>query len=118
MFPLPAALALLAVAGWADVISSVFRSTIVQLSVPDALLGRLTGLQIAVVTGGPRLGDVEAGAVAAAFGDTASVVSGGLACVAGALLLAGLLPAFRRQRAEEPEVPHRGGEPQPDLTQV
>jgi MFS family permease len=58
---LPAALALLAVAGWADVISAVFRSTIVQLSVPDALRGRLTGLQISVVTGGPRLGDVEAG---------------------------------------------------------
>jgi predicted MFS family arabinose efflux permease len=106
---LPAALALLAVAGWADVISAVFRSTIVQLSVPDALRGRLTGLQISVVTGGPRLGDVEAGAVAAAFGDTFSVVSGGLACVAGALVLAGLLPAFRRQRAEEP---------QPVLTQV
>jgi MFS family permease len=97
---LPAALTLLAVAGWADVISAVFRSTIVQLSVPDALRGRLTGLQISVVTGGPRLGDLEAGAVAAAFGDTTSVVSGGLACVVGALLLAGLLPGFRRQRAE------------------
>ena len=106
---LPAALALLAVAGWADVISAVFRTTIVTLSVPDALRGRLTGLQISVVTGGPLLGDVEAGAVAAAFGDTAAVVSGGLACVAGALLLAGLLPAFRRQRVEEP---------QPVLTQV
>ena len=107
---LPVALALLAVAGWADVISSVFRSTIVQLAVPDALRGRLTGLQISVVTGGPLLGDVEAGAVAAAFGDTVSVVTGGLACVAGALLLAGLLPDFRRQRADE--------EPAPDLTQV
>jgi hypothetical protein len=101
---LAAALALLAVAGWADVISAVFRTTIVQLAVPDALRGRLTGLQISVVTGGPLLGDVEAGAVAAAFGDTASVVSGGLVCVAGALLLAGLLPAFRRQMAEEPQL--------------
>jgi len=100
---LAAALALLAVAGWADVISAVFRTTIVQLSVPDALRGRLTGLQISVVTGGPLLGDVEAGAVATAFGDTASVVSGGLVCVAGALLLAALLPAFRRQMAEEPQ---------------
>jgi predicted MFS family arabinose efflux permease len=97
---LPAALALLAIAGWADVISAVFRSTIVQLSVPDVLRGRLTGLQISVVTGGPRLGDLEAGVVAAAFGDTASVVSGGLACVAGALVLAGLLPTFRRQHAD------------------
>ncbi len=96
---LPAALALLAVAGCADVISAVFRSTIIQLTVPDALRGRLSGLQIAVVTGGPRIGDLESGAVAAAFGDTVSVVSGGLACIAGALVLARVLPGFRRQRA-------------------
>jgi predicted MFS family arabinose efflux permease len=107
---LPAALALLALAGWADVISAVFRNTIIQLAVPDALRGRLSGLQIAVVAGGPRVGDLEAGAVAAGFGDTASVVSGGLACIVGAVLLARLLPGFRRQRtgpaagpgAEEP----------------
>jgi predicted MFS family arabinose efflux permease len=94
------ALALLAVAGWADVVSAVFRSAIVQLAVPDALRGRLTGLQISVVTGGPRLGDTEAGAVAAAFGNTTSVVSGGLACIATALLLTGLLPGFRRQHVD------------------
>ena len=52
----------------------------------------------AVVTGGPRIGDLESGAVAAAFGDTVSVVSGGLACIAGALVLARVLPGFRRQR--------------------
>jgi predicted MFS family arabinose efflux permease len=95
---LPGALLLLAVAGCADVISAVFRSTIIQLAVPDSLRGRLAGLQIAVVTGGPRIGDLESGAVAAAFGDTVSIVSGGLACVAGALVLARLLPGFRRQR--------------------
>jgi MFS family permease len=95
---LPGALALLAVAGWADVISAVFRGTIIQLAVPDALRGRLSGLQIAVVSGGPRIGDAESGAVAAGFGDTISVVSGGLACIAGALLLARLLPGFRHQR--------------------
>jgi MFS family permease len=97
---LPGALALLAVAGWADVISAVFRNTIIQLAVPDALRGRLSGLQIAVVTGGPRVGDLEAGAVAAAFGDTTSIVSGGLACIAGALILARLLPGFRRQQTQ------------------
>ncbi len=102
---LPAALALLAAAGCADVISAVFRSTIIQLAVPDALRGRLAGLQIAVVTGGPRVGDLESGAVAAAFGDTVSVVSGGLACIAGALLLARLLPGFRHQRVS---VDHHG----------
>jgi hypothetical protein len=53
-----------------------------------------------VVTGGPRIGDLEAGAVAAAFGDTVSVVSGGLACIAGALILARLLPGFRRQQTQ------------------
>jgi MFS family permease len=94
---LPAALVLLAVAGWADVISAVFRNTIIQLSVTDEYRGRLQGLQMAVVTGGPRLGDLESGGVATAFGNTVSVVSGGLACVAGALLLAWLLPGFRRQ---------------------
>jgi MFS family permease len=113
---LPAALVLLAVAGWADVISAVFRSTIIQLTVPDALRGRLAGLQIAVVAGGPRIGDLEAGAVAtgfggAVFGDTVSVVSGGLACIVGALVLAQLLPGFRRQRMEPTH--HGPAEPRP-----
>ena len=91
------ALALLAVAGWADVVSAVFRGTIIQLAAPDALRGRLMGLQMAVVTAGPRIGDAESGAAASAFGATASVVSGGLACIGGALILARLLPAFSRQ---------------------
>ncbi len=104
---LPLALLLLAVAGCADVISAVFRNTIIQLAVPDALRGRLMGLQMAVVTGGPRIGDLESGAVANAFGDTTSVVSGGLACIVGALLLARALPGFRRQLAPpaEPAAP-------------
>lgn len=93
------ALILLAVAGWADVVSAVFRNTILQSSVPDHLRGRLSAVQIAVVQGGPRLGDFESGAVAEAFGTSFSVVSGGVACVAGALTLAALLPGFRKQRA-------------------
>ena len=106
---LPAALLLLALAGCADVISAVFRNTIIQLSVPDSLRGRLAGLQIAVVTGGPRIGDLEAGAVATAFGTTLSVVSGGLACIAGALVLARLLPGFRRQRMDPGVNPGEAG---------
>ena len=102
---LPAALVLLAVAGWADVISAVFRNTIIQLSVPDGLRGRLSGVQMAVVAGGPRVGDFEAGAVAAVFGDTTSVVSGGLACIAGALILARLLPGFRHLRVHDEQHP-------------
>ncbi len=96
---LPLALVLLAVAGWADVLSAVFRNTIIQFAGPDGMRGRLMGVQMAVVAGGPRLGDLEAGAVATAFGDTVSVVSGGLACVAGALLLAWALPGFTRLRS-------------------
>jgi hypothetical protein len=65
--------------------------------VPDELRGRMMGMQMAAVAGAPRIGDVESGAVAAAFTPLTSVVSGGLACVAGALILARLLPAFRRQ---------------------
>jgi Transmembrane secretion effector len=113
---LPLALVLLAAAGCADVISAVFRSTIIQLAVPDGLRGRLAGLQIAVVTGGPRIGDLEAGSVATVFGDTFSVVSGGLACIAGALVLARALPGFRRQRVlgpgeSEPEAAREGDAP-------
>jgi MFS family permease len=92
---LPLALLFLAIAGWADVISAVLRNTIIQLSVPDRLRGRLAAIQIGVVQGGPRLGDLEAGAVGYAFGTEFSVVSGGLACIAGAILLAWRMPGFR-----------------------
>ena len=93
---LPLALALLAVAGAADVVSAVFRNTILQLTVPDGLRGRLAAIHIGVVTGGPRLGDAEAGAVAALAGPRVSVVSGGLACLAGVALLAWRLPELDR----------------------
>ncbi len=95
------ALFFLAVAGAADVISAVFRNTILQVTVPEHLRGRLFGIHILVVTGGPRLGDLEAGLVAAAFNPTVSVVSGGLLCIAGAGLVAWRVPAFRRYHAGE-----------------
>ena len=98
---LPLALLLLAVAGAADVVSAVFRNTILQLSVPDRLRGRLSSVHIAVVTGGPRLGDAEAGAVAALTTPRISVVSGGLACVAGVVALARLFPELGRWTMED-----------------
>jgi MFS family permease len=113
---LPLALALLAVAGWADVLSAVFRNTIIQFSGPDSMRGRLMGVQMAVVAGGPRLGDLESGAVANAFGTTFSVVSGGLACVAGALVVARSLPGFRYQRSALPKGPAEEGREGADLT--
>jgi len=93
---LPLALALLAIAGAADVFSAVFRNTILQLSIPDSMRGRMSSVQLAVVTGGPRLGDFESGAAAALGGLRFSVVSGGLACLAAVGMLALWLPPFRR----------------------
>src|SRR3954466_5399052 len=97
------ALVLLAVAGAADMVSAIFRNTILQVATPDALRGRLQGVFIVVVTGGPRLGDFEAGAVANAFGLAASVVSGGLACIAGVVLLAGRYRSFAAYDARDPK---------------
>jgi len=101
------ALVLLAVAGGADVVSAVFRNTILQTSVPDTLRGRVSSVQIAVVTGGPRLGDAEAGTVAALAGLRFSVVSGGVLCVLGVLAVAWRLPQFRDYRTVtlDPECP-------------
>jgi MFS family permease len=93
------AVALLALAGAADVISAVFRTTILQLAVPDRLRGRLSSVQIAVVAGGPRLGDFEAGAVAAVTSPQFSVVSGGVLCVLGALFIARKVPEYDRYEA-------------------
>lgn len=93
---LPIGLGLLAFAGAADVFSAIFRNTILQTSVADNYRGRLSAVHIAVVTGGPRLGDLEAGAVASLVSAPFSVVSGGLACVVGVAALAWRIPEFLR----------------------
>ena len=92
----------LAIAGGADMVSAVFRSTILQVATPDALRGRLQGVFIVVVAGGPRLGDVESGSVAALTNETISIVSGGLLCVLGVFVLAAIFPAFARYDARNP----------------
>lgn len=99
---LPAALVLLAIAGAADNVSAVFRATILQAATPDAYRGRLQGVFTVVVAGGPRLGDVEAGVVAAALGEGFSVVSGGIACVVLATALAARFNGFMRYDARDP----------------
>jgi MFS family permease len=100
----------LALAGAADVISAVFRSTIQAAVVPDELRGRVAAAQILVVTGGPRVGDLEAGAVAAAFTPAVSVISGGIVCVAGVAVLAVALPQFAQYRCRANLLP---GAPSP-----
>jgi MFS family permease len=95
-FSFPLALACLAIASGADVFSAVLRSSIVQLLTPDSLRGRVSSIHILVVTGGPRIGDAEASAVAAAIGPQLSAVSGGLLSLLGVGLIALAMPEFRR----------------------
>jgi MFS family permease len=96
----PAA-ALLALAGAADSVSAVCRQIINQTVTPDALRGRMSSVFSLVVTSGPRLGDIEAGAVAAATSARFSVASGGLACLAGTALVCLAFPALARYDRDE-----------------
>jgi MFS family permease len=95
-----AGLALLVLAGAADVVSAVFRQAILQHTVPEHLQGRLSGVFFAVVAGGPRLGDAEAGGAAALGGPRFAVWSGGLACLVGVALLVWRVPALWRETGD------------------
>jgi len=99
---LPLACLFLAIAGAADNVSAVFRSTILQAATPDEFRGRLQGIFTVVVAGGPRLGDVESGTVAALFGETFSVVSGGIACIAVTAALVAAVPTFLDYDSKHP----------------
>ncbi|WP_412753613.1 MFS transporter [Krasilnikovia sp. M28-CT-15] len=89
---------LLAVAGAADLVSAVYRQSILQTYAPDRLRGRLQGVFTVVVAGGPRLGDLRAGATAGVVGPTASWVGGGLLAAGLAVVLALVFPALHRYR--------------------
>jgi MFS family permease len=96
------ALFFLAIAGAADVLSAVFRSTIVQLATPDELRGRISSLHLMVVTSGPRVGDIEAAAVASVIGAQLSALSGGILCVLGVIAVARLFPELGAHEARQP----------------
>jgi MFS family permease len=84
----------LAVAGATDVISAILRNTILQTSITDEFRSRISSVQMAVVTGGPRLGDFESGLVAGLTTTEFSIVSGGIACIVGSLALIRWRPTF------------------------
>jgi len=96
------ALFFLAVAGAADNISAIFRTTMMQVVIPDEYRGRLQGLFTVVVAGGPRLGDFESGTVAAIGGEQLSVVSGGIACIACTYALVKWHKPFMHYDSREP----------------
>ncbi|MEV4703683.1 MFS transporter [Actinoplanes sp. NPDC049316] len=89
---------LLAVGGAADLVSAVYRQSILQVYAPDRLRGRLQGVFTVVVAGGPRLGDLRAGATADVTGATASWAGGGFAAAGLAVVLALAFPALVRYR--------------------
>jgi MFS family permease len=92
--------AFLFLAGSADMVSTVLRNVIRQLSTPDQMRGRMTSVNMIFFMGGPQLGELEAGVVAQAFGPVASVVSGGFGCVLAVLWIAGRTPLLRNYRRE------------------
>lgn len=96
-------LALLALAGCADSISMVFRNTMLQAAVPDEMRGRLQGVFIVVVAGGPRLGDLVAGSVADLTSPAVAVTGGGIACVLLVCLLGLRWRGFARYDARAPQ---------------
>ncbi|MFF8261762.1 MFS transporter [Streptomyces virginiae] len=93
----------LALAGYADTVSMVFRTTMLQAATPDDMRGRLQGVFIVVVAGGPRLGDFIAGTAADLTSPAVAVTCGGLACVLVVGLLALRWRNFARYDADSPQ---------------
>jgi hypothetical protein len=93
----------LALAGGSDSVSSVFRQSILQTATPDHMRGRLQGVFIVVVAGGPRLGEMVLGAEATWFGEGWAAVVGGLTCLVLLWLIVRLTPRFWRYDARHPE---------------
>ena len=96
------ALLCLGLSGAADMVSSAFRSTMLQAAVPDALRGRLQGVFTVVVSGGPRTGDFLVGSLAALVGEQNALTVGGATCVCAVLLTALLQRGFLRYDARDP----------------
>jgi MFS family permease len=111
------ALLFLAMAGAADLVSAVYRQTILQVYAPDEMRGRLQGVFTVVVAGGPRLGDLRAGVTAAATSVTWAWVGGGIACVIAVVILAMAAPQLMQYRTDQVTPAHAGavelvGEPE------
>ena len=89
---------LFALTGAGDTVSTVIRATIRQLLTPDHLRGRMTSVHMILAMGGPQLGELEAGLVAAVFGAPFSIVTGGVATVVFTAWIAWRSPTLRRYR--------------------
>jgi MFS family permease len=96
------ALLMLVLGGAADMASSAFRTTMLQSAADDALRGRLQGVFIVVVAGGPRIADTLHGATAVAVGTAATAAGGGVLVVVGVVIASLLVPSFVRYQITRP----------------
>jgi MFS family permease len=94
------ALLFLAFAGAFDAISGIFRGIMWNETIPNELRGRLSGIEMISYLSGPKLGDTEAGLMAAALGVSFSIISGGILCVLGVMGCCYFMPKFWRYRSE------------------
>ena len=92
----------LAVTGAADAVSTIIRNTIRQLQTPDAIRGRMTSVNQIFFQGGPQLGEIEAGVAAQIFGAPFAIISGGIGCVLGMMLIVHKWPQLTAYNGDEP----------------
>jgi MFS family permease len=91
----------LIVMGAADAVSTIIRNTIRQLNTPDHIRGRMTAINQIFFQGGPQFGEVESGIVAALFGVPAAIISGGIGCIVGTILIVLKWPQLRTYNGDE-----------------
>ena len=103
------AVACLLVAGAADEVSAVFRSTMWNRSIPDSVRGRMAGVELLSYSVGPSAGQVRSGLMASAGGARFSLVSGGVICVGAVALVCAVFPAFTRYRTPSSDVSEAPG---------
>jgi hypothetical protein len=96
------AVLMLVIGGAADMASAAFRMSMLQASVSDAVRGRLQGVFIVVVAGGPRIADVAHGGAAAVVGTAATAAGGGVLVVVLVVVAALAVPVFVRYRLGAP----------------
>ncbi len=92
----------LATTGAADGVSTIIRNTIRQLQTPDHIRGRMTSVNQMFFQGGPQLGEIEAGAVAQFLGAPFAVITGGIGCILGTLLIIRKWPQMMKYNGDEP----------------
>ncbi len=92
----------ISVTGAADGVSTIIRNTIRQLQTPDHIRGRMTSINQIFFQGGPQLGEIEAGVVAQLFGAPFAVVTGGIGCIVGTLMIIWKWPQLKTYNGDEP----------------